>query len=76
VKLFGVAGLVALPGPRVIATSRDSTTAIAPNDDAANYILHDYDVRDVVNTWWASGAEAAGPAELGRSARPGWHAHC
>ncbi len=52
------AGLVVLAGPGVIATYRDSTSAIAPNDDAANYILHDYDLRDVINTLWASGAEA------------------
>jgi uncharacterized protein YlxW (UPF0749 family) len=52
------AGLVSLEGPGVIATYRDSTSPIAPNDDPANYILHDYDLRDVINTLWAAGAEA------------------
>lgn len=52
------AGLVPLAGPGIIATYRDSTSPIAPNEDPANYILHDYDLRDVINTLWATGAEA------------------
>ncbi|HMA36534.1 MAG TPA: DUF881 domain-containing protein [Chloroflexia bacterium] len=53
------AGLVALEGPGVIASFQDSTAAAIPaNEDPANYILHDYNLRDVVNTLWASGAEA------------------
>ena len=52
------AGLVPLVGPGIVATYRDSTSPIAPNDDPANYILHDYDLRDVINTLWAAGAEA------------------
>jgi uncharacterized protein YlxW (UPF0749 family) len=53
------AGQVALAGPGIVATYRDSTSpAISPNEDPANYILHDYDLRDVLNTLWATGAEA------------------
>jgi uncharacterized protein YlxW (UPF0749 family) len=53
------AGLVPLTGPGVIATFRDSSDAAVPQgEDPANYILHDYNLRDIVNTLWASGAEA------------------
>ena len=53
------AGLVPLTGPGVIAVFQDSTAATVPaNEDPANYIVHDYNLRDVVNTLWASGAEA------------------
>jgi uncharacterized protein YlxW (UPF0749 family) len=53
------AGAVALEGPGVIATFNDSTDAAVPaNEDPANYILHDYNLRDVLNTLWAAGAEA------------------
>jgi uncharacterized protein YlxW (UPF0749 family) len=53
------AGLVPLEGPGVIATFQDSTAAVIPqNEDPNNYILHDYMLRDVLNTLWAGGAEA------------------
>jgi len=53
------AGLVRLVGPGVVATFRDSTDPAVPEgEDPANYILHDYNLRDIVNTLWASGAEA------------------
>ena len=52
-------GLVALAGAGVVATYNDSTSSPAnANDDPANYILHDYDLRDVLNALWAAGAEA------------------
>lgn len=58
-KERGHAGLVPLAGPGVIASFNDSTdAAIPPNEDPANYILHDYNLRDVINTLWAAGAEA------------------
>jgi uncharacterized protein YlxW (UPF0749 family) len=53
------AGLVAVHGPGIIATFDDSkATTIPQNEDPANYIIHDYDLRDVLNTLWIVGAEA------------------
>jgi uncharacterized protein YlxW (UPF0749 family) len=53
------AGLVPLEGPGVVAIFQDSTAAVIPqNEDPNNYILHDYMLRDVLNTLWAGGAEA------------------
>jgi uncharacterized protein YlxW (UPF0749 family) len=53
------AGMVALRGPGVVATFDDSTARSVPeNEDPANYILHDYDLRDILNALWIAGAEA------------------
>jgi uncharacterized protein YlxW (UPF0749 family) len=53
------AGMVAVRGPGVMATFDDSTDRSIPeNEDPANYILHDYDLRDILNTLWIAGAEA------------------
>jgi uncharacterized protein YlxW (UPF0749 family) len=52
------AGLVALRGPGIIVTLDDSTRAIGLADDANNYIIHDYELRDVVSLLWLAGAEA------------------
>ena len=53
------AGMVALHGPGVTVTLDDSTVRSIPeNEDPANYILHDYDLRDVLNALWIAGAEA------------------
>lgn len=53
------AGMTALHGPGVVAIFDDSTAHNIPrNEDPAKYILHDYDLRDVLNTLWISGAEA------------------
>jgi len=54
-----VAGLRAMRGPGIRLTLADSTvdslpTGANPND----YIVHDYDLRDVVSLLWASNAEA------------------
>ncbi len=54
-----VSGMAALHGPGVVVTLDDSTAhSIPENEDPANYILHDYDVRDVLNALWIAGAEA------------------
>lgn len=54
-----VAGMVALQGPGVVAGFDDSTArSVAPGEDPANYILHDYDLRDILNALWIAGAEA------------------
>jgi uncharacterized protein YlxW (UPF0749 family) len=53
------AGAVPLVGPGLVASYDDSTSpVVSPNEDPANYILHDYDLRDVLNALWAAGAEA------------------
>ncbi|MEO8288571.1 MAG: DUF881 domain-containing protein [Chloroflexota bacterium] len=52
-------GMLPLHGPGVVATFDDSTTSTIPeNEDPAKYIIHDYDLRDVLNTLWVAGAEA------------------
>ncbi len=53
------AGMVALHGSGVVAIFDDSTVRNVPeNEDPAKYILHEYDLRDVLNALWVSGAEA------------------
>lgn len=53
------AGLVAVRGEGVVVRLDDSILrSLPPNEDPSNYLVHDYDVRDVVNALWAAGAEA------------------
>ena len=52
------AGLTAVHGPGVVVTLDDSSRAVPAGDDAANYLVHDYELRDVVNLLWLAGAEA------------------
>jgi len=51
------AGLSAVTGPGVQVTMADSPQ-IPIGKDPNNYIIHDYDLRVVVNALWAGGAEA------------------
>jgi len=54
-----VAGTVTVHGPGVRVTLDDSSVkTIPPKDDPAMYIVHDYQLRDLVNALWAAGAEA------------------
>lgn len=55
-----VAGLYPLRGPGVRVLLADSATTNNPSVSANlnDYIVHDYDLRDVVNTLWAANAEA------------------
>ncbi len=54
-----LAGMVPLTGPGVQVVLDDSSVKSIPaNEDATHYIIHDYDVRDVVSLLWQSGAEA------------------
>lgn len=54
-----LAGLVPLVGPGVQVTLDDSNVKTIPaGEDASHYIVHDYDIRDVVAVLWLSGAEA------------------
>jgi uncharacterized protein YlxW (UPF0749 family) len=53
------AGLVPLHGPGIIVTFDDSkVTNLPPNADTANYIIHEYDLRDGINALLGGGAEA------------------
>jgi len=55
------AGLTALVGQGVKVVLDDSTVKTIPvGEDPANYLVHEYDLRDVVNVLWANGAEAIG----------------
>jgi uncharacterized protein YlxW (UPF0749 family) len=52
-------GMTALVGQGIVATLNDSTaSSVPPSEDPANFIIHDYDLRDVLNALWAAGAEA------------------
>lgn len=54
-----LAGMAALTGPGVQTYLDDSSVkSISADEDPANYIVHDYDIRDIVAILWDSGAEA------------------
>lgn len=54
-----LAGMVPLVGPGVQVILDDSNAKSIPQgEDPAHYIVHDYDIRDVVSLLWQSGAEA------------------
>lgn len=56
-QLKFVTGLTAVKGPGVIITLEDSLSV--PTDKNPNdYIIHDKDVRIIINALWAAGAEA------------------
>lgn len=53
------AGLIALQGPGVVVSLDDSdAVALLPDADLNPYMVHEYDLRDVVNLLWLAGAEA------------------
>lgn len=52
-----LAGLTDVEGSGVVVVLKDSTEAVS-GTSAANYIIHDRDLRDIVNELIASGAEA------------------
>lgn len=56
VKLW--AGLLPIKGPGIIVTLDDSKKKIKAGENPENYIIHDYDLREIVNELWTSGAEA------------------
>ncbi len=54
-----LAGMVPMVGPGVQVVLDDSNVKSIPQgEDPAHYIIHDYDLRDVVSLLWQSGAEA------------------
>jgi uncharacterized protein YlxW (UPF0749 family) len=52
------AGLSAPRGPGVSVTLDDSTKPMPAGDEAANYLIHDFELRDVASLLWLAGAEA------------------
>jgi uncharacterized protein YlxW (UPF0749 family) len=53
-----LAGLTALQGPGVLVVLDDSTVRVPPGADPNVYIIHEYDLRDIVNLLWMAGSEA------------------
>ncbi len=53
-----LAGLTPVYGPGVLVVLDDSKVQIPPGADPNNYIVHEYDLRDVVNLLWMAGSEA------------------
>jgi uncharacterized protein YlxW (UPF0749 family) len=53
-----LAGLTPVQGPGVQVILDDSRAQIPPGVDSNLYIVHEYDLRDVVNILWMAGSEA------------------
>ncbi len=53
-----LAGLTPLQGPGVLVTLDDSAVQIPRGADPNAYIIHEYDLRDIVNLLWLAGSEA------------------
>ena len=54
-----IAGLTAMRGPGVTVTLDDSNARNVPvSSDPNALLIHDYDLRDVINVLWLAGAEA------------------
>ena len=53
-----MAGLIPASGPGVVVKLDDSLRPVIPaGEDLTAYIVHEYDLRDVVNLLWMAGAE-------------------
>lgn len=52
------AGLTAVQGPGIIVTINDVPHILQRGEDPNPYLVHDYDIADIVNEMRASGAEA------------------
>jgi uncharacterized protein YlxW (UPF0749 family) len=53
-----LAGLTPVQGPGVLVTMDDSAVQIPPGADPNAYVIHEYDLRDIVNLLWMAGSEA------------------
>ncbi len=53
-----LAGLTPVRGSGVQVILDDSSALVPPGTDANDYIIHEYDLRDVVNLLWMAGSEA------------------
>ena len=51
-------GLMPLHGPGVMVTLDDSEVRIPQGADPNAYVIHEYDLRDIVNLLWMAGSEA------------------
>jgi uncharacterized protein YlxW (UPF0749 family) len=53
-----LAGLTPVQGPGVVVTLDDSDTVVPSGADPGIYLIHEYDLRDIVNLLWMAGSEA------------------
>lgn len=53
-----LAGRVAVQGPGIVVIVDDSEAQIPPGADPNQYIVHEHDLRDIVNVLWMAGSEA------------------
>lgn len=53
-----LAGLTPVQGPGVLVTLDDSDVQVPSGADPNAYLIHEYDLRDVVNLLWMAGSEA------------------
>ncbi len=53
-----LAGLTPVQGPGVLVTLDDSEVEVPSGADPNAFIIHEYDLRDVVNLLWMAGSEA------------------
>jgi uncharacterized protein YlxW (UPF0749 family) len=53
-----LAGLTPVQGPGVVVILDDSAVSVPPDADSNTYLIHEYDVRDIVNLLWMAGSEA------------------
>jgi uncharacterized protein YlxW (UPF0749 family) len=53
-----LAGLTPVRGPGVLVTLDDSAMQVLAGADTNTYIIHEYDLRDIVNLLWMAGSEA------------------
>ncbi|MGD2039646.1 MAG: DUF881 domain-containing protein [Anaerolineae bacterium] len=51
-------GLEPVRGPGVLVTLDDSAIEIPPGADANAFVIHEYELRDIVNLLWMAGSEA------------------
>jgi uncharacterized protein YlxW (UPF0749 family) len=53
-----LAGLIPVQGPGILVALDDSAVQVPPGSEPSDYIIHEYDLRDVVNLLWMAGSEA------------------
>lgn len=53
-----LAGLVTVQGPGIVVVLNDSQAQTPAGADPNSYIVHEHDLRDIVNVLWMSGSEA------------------
>lgn len=53
-----IAGLLPVQGPGVRVILDDSSVDVSAGTNANDYIIHEYDLRDIVNLLWMAGSDA------------------